>query len=378
MLKSLFGDLAERDRAGEPREFAATAILQSHTSHLSSRGRMVDRHQQDIFVTGSAAQAMREHMARSPADSDTAARRITLIDPARLWAGSVVKALSDATGQPVERLLLREQATLRTLATIERTEVHRRGEPTLKIYHPDVRDDGIEQTDVSLALMERSHLAAVIVGMLQPHAADALLERILAACRQPGWQCPAIAFLLPPGAVWLEHKIAGVAWPKGLRIVAGSEALTGVSAVWNRLLVLWEQVQKPAPATAPSESNLLDLSRVGQQLQQVLRTDGVLGCAVVDTRSGAMVAGEQRASGPELGVAAAASALVMRTQLDAARLVGVESPVDELMMTAGNHQQVMRNLSKRPGLFLLALLDRRRSNLALTRFKMMEAEKSLQ
>jgi predicted regulator of Ras-like GTPase activity (Roadblock/LC7/MglB family) len=380
MLKSLFGDLAERDKASPPREFAATAILETRTSQISPRGRIVDRHQKDLFVTGSAAQAMREHLATSRADTDPASRRITLIDPAHLWAGSVVKALSDATGHPVERLLLREHGTLRTLATIERTEVQRRGEPTLKLYHHDLRDDGSEQAEISLALIERSHLAAVIVGSLQPHAADALLERIHAACKQPGWQCPAIAFLLPPGAAWLEHKIAGIAWPPGLRVEASSEPLTGVSAVWNRLLALWDRMQKPAPVAAvPREAALLDPRMLEQQLRHVLRTDGVLGCCVVDTRSGALLSSEQRhAGGTDLGVAAAACALVMRTQLDAARLIGIDAPVDELMVTAGSHQQVMRNLTKRPGLFLLALLDRTRSNLALTRFKMMEAEKNLQ
>src|SRR5688500_14497720 len=122
MLKSLFGELAEREKAGPPREFAATAILETRSSHVSPRGRIVDRHQKDLFVTGSAAQAMREHLAHSRPDVDPASRRITLIDPARLWATSVVKALSDATGQPIERLVLREHGTLRTLATIQRTE----------------------------------------------------------------------------------------------------------------------------------------------------------------------------------------------------------------------------------------------------------------
>ena len=133
MLKSLFGELTATPLAPGDAvpAFAATAVLESTDTRLSDDGRMLDRHQQDLFVTGSPAQAMREHLASAKHGADV--RTITLLDPARLWAPGVVKALSDATGQPVERLHLREQATLRILATLERTVVPRRGDATLKI-----------------------------------------------------------------------------------------------------------------------------------------------------------------------------------------------------------------------------------------------------
>jgi hypothetical protein len=51
--------------------------------------------------------------------------------------------------------------------------------------------------------------------------------------------------------------------------------------------------------------------------------------------------------------------------------------VEELTVTAGDHIHILRTLSARPGVFLLALLDRRRTNLALARFTLLEAEKSL-
>src|SRR5436190_519474 len=88
---------------------------------------------------------------------------------------AAVKALSDAGGRPIERLHLREQTTLRTLATIERTTLARRNEETLKIYHADVRAPGPENAEIPVALMERSHMTTVIVGPMQPHAIDALL-----------------------------------------------------------------------------------------------------------------------------------------------------------------------------------------------------------
>ena len=100
---------------------------------------------------------------------------ITLLDPVGVWASSVVKALSDAGGRPIEKLHLREQSTLRTIAMIERTTLVRRQEDTLRIFHADVRAPGPENAEIPVALMERSQMTAVIIGPMQPHAIDALL-----------------------------------------------------------------------------------------------------------------------------------------------------------------------------------------------------------
>ena len=135
MLTSLFGDLGppknpdpkKRGADDEPDTgFAATAILESVATEVNARGQMVDRHSHDLVVTGSPAQAIREHFANTRADLDTATSLLTLLDPAGVWASAVIKALSDAGGRPIERLHLRDHATLRTLATIERTTLVRR------------------------------------------------------------------------------------------------------------------------------------------------------------------------------------------------------------------------------------------------------------
>ena len=92
--------------------------------------------------------------------------------------------------------------------------------------------------------------------------------------------------------------------------------------------------------------------------------------------SGAVLASDQRAAGdPDMGRAATACAMAMRAQVEGARLMGLRSPVEELLVTAGTHQHVMRNLARRTGLFLLAWMDRGQASLALTRFKLIEKKK---
>ena len=154
---------------------------------------------------------MREHLAQARHSDDV--RMITLLDPVRLWAPGVIKALSDATGQPVERLHLREQATLRILATLERTVVPRRGDATLKIYHADLRVAEGDNLAIPFVLMERSQMAAVIVGPMVPGEVSAMLIA-LQAVREPSWRCESLLFLLPPQPLWIASKIAALDWPQ--------------------------------------------------------------------------------------------------------------------------------------------------------------------
>ena len=445
MLTSLFGDLGpardpgkKRRGAGEEPDggFAATAIMETVATAVNDHGQMVDRHSQDLVVTGSPAQAIREHFADTRADLETAASLITLLDPAGVWASAVIKALSDAGGRPIERLHLREHATLRTLATIERTTLVRRHEDTLRIYHADVRAPGRDNAEIPVALMERSQMTTVIIGPLQPHAIDALLDALHAASMLPTWRCPNLLFMLPPNAVWIANKVSAVAWPARLHVHVLSESMTGASSVWNAMLGMWNHVKArpgwepdaipplmgmgefpikvsdlieppvrrgstgattgpgalfatPAASKTPAHisgapsvmrisRNLLDPAQAQVALAGMLALGGLLGCAVVDATTGLVLARQSHEEPPpDMELLAAASAQVMRAHRHAARNMGLAEPIDEVMTSAGSRQQVMRTVSRHPDLFLVVLLDRHRTNLALARFQLMEVERRL-
>lgn len=424
MLSSLFGDL--RTIRGNPTQdpdqgFAATAILESVATEVNDRGQMVDNQQRDLVVTGSAAQAIRDHFASTRADLETATRLIALYDPTGVWASGVIKALSDASGRAIERLHLREQGTLRTLATIERTTLARRNEDLLRIYHADVRAPGRDNANVPLALMERSHMTAVIVGAMQPHAIDEMIDTLQAAVRSPNWRCPTLLFMLPPNAVWIANKISMADWPTRLKVQVLNEALTSASAVWNSLLGMWNRVKKEpvwgppeAPATAPAIEGLIKVADLNgpaasapspdtritasvsaprsallkrtqlnpdlatRTLETLVALDGVYACAVVEAPTGFVLARQERNNQPiDLDLAAGASAQVLRAHQHAHRQLGLTSEVDEVITTAGPRHHIMRTMSSLPGLFLFAVLDKQRTNLALARYKLMEAEQAL-
>jgi hypothetical protein len=375
VLKSLFGDLAATPLkpGGAMPEFAATAVLESTDTRVADDGRMLDRHQQDLFFSGSAAAAMREHLAQARVSDDV--RTITLLDPTRLWAPGVVKALSDATGQPVERLHLRQQTTLTTLATLERTIVPRRGDASLKIYHADLRVAEGENLEIPFVLMERSQMAAVIVGPMVPAEVEAMLVALQRAVTAPTWQCESLLFLLPPNALWIAGRIAALDWPSKLHVEVIDEPLTGTSSVWNALLAAWDRQQ--TPAEQGSDPAAVDARNIARQLRMLMTTDGVIGAALADATDGDLLAGESRDSGVDLKRAAAALAPVLRAHRKAHEDMGMVGALEEFSVAAGDAHHLVRPLARRPQQFLFARLERQHANLALLRFKLAEAERSL-
>jgi len=432
MLTSLFGDLGPRDGKNKPRDFddtqpdsqgfAATAIMESVATEVNERGQIIDRHVSDLVVTGSPAQAIREHFAATRPDLDTATSMITLLDPVGVWASAVVKALSDAGGRPIERLHLREKTTLRTIAMIERTTLVRRQEDTLRIFHADVRAPGPENAEIPVALMERSQMTAVIIGPMQPHAIDALLASLRQATSLPTWRCPQLLFQLPPNAAWINNKVEAMVWPERLHVHIVSEPMTGASSVWNAMLGVWNEVKlQPgwdplgvspmlgigdfpikvgeiggsgvaartggtAAAAADGVTGavpqvtrgVLDANRGRQALASLLKLDGLIGCALVDAATGLVMAHEARAEQTvDMELAAAAAAQVLRAQRDSARSMGLMDPIDELITTAGSRNILIRALQRHAELFIVALFEKHRTNLALARFQLLEVERSL-
>ena len=400
MLSSLFGDLPSPDRPARKLRlgddgFEATSILESVATEVNERGQMVDRHLRELVVSGNPAQAIRDHFAATRADLDTASRLITLLDPMGVWASSVVKALSDAGGQPIERLHLRETATLRSLAMIERTTLMRRQEDALKIVHADVRAPGPENAEIPVALMERSHMTTVIVGPMQAHAVDALLGALRQAASLATWRCPHLLFMLPPNATWIAGRIAETAWPSALQVHVLAEPMTSASAVWNAMLGAWNQVRLQTAAFPPGETPaaeeadvaaplkvtraVMDPSRAALALAPLLALEGLLGCAIADAGTGLVIAREltDDALPFDFDLAAAASAQLFRAHRAAARDTALGDPIDEVIATGGGRQLLMRNIGAHPGLFLVAVLDRQRSNLALARFRLADVDRSL-
>ena len=389
MLRTLFGELAPRRVA--PSDSPATSPAELHDSghggiavrERRSSVRGVRDGATDVVVDASPAAAMRAHFAATRADLDHAGAMITLLDPSGLWAAQVIHALSDAASQLVERVALRERGTLRTLAVIERTVVPRHQSKPLKVYHADIRATGLEQEEIANALAEGSHLTAVIIGAMQPHAVMALLRSMLSATRQPEWRCPWLVFLLPPGSTGLRQRILDQDWPASVRVAAMTESLNSASTVWNTVLTAWEASSAGPVSTVTEGSGNSDMTPLLQQdavdraLGLVSRTEGLLACGLVNLACGDLIASDSR-NGSQQQLVTMAAAMCAAHQAHVATAGPGSPPPDELLVTAGANQALLRTLPAAGALVgMVAILDRQQANLALLRFRMLEAEKHL-
>jgi hypothetical protein len=469
MFSSLFGELTPRrrpgldslpgtaDRVAGP-GMAEAAVAAEAAGHAAGHlhGQAVDdvaeALSQEVVVDASPAAAIRQHFAEHRQDLQRASAMLTLLDPSRLWASQVVHALADAAGQPVQRLNLRERATLRTLAVIERTLVPRRQAGALRVYHADIRatgmSQGLAQDEISNALAEGSQLTAVIVGAMQPHALVALLRSLLQATRQPEWRCPQLVFILPPGAAALRQRILEQHWPPTVQARAVAEPLACAASVWNCVLDAWETSQAPQPADAadplqptppgqpvqplrpihppqaaagsnwaqpappatttagrpgqftldrrparlagqpaqpcPDDADNAPLRHTSLALPQALTrllaplaaSDGLLACGIVDLARGDLLASQSRERPATTDLAGLALALCAARQAHQA-MAGDAAAPDEILITAGPRQTLLRSLPGDGALGFVAVLDRQQTNLALLRFKLLDAERQL-
>ncbi|MES2715602.1 MAG: hypothetical protein V4795_07550 [Pseudomonadota bacterium] len=410
MLSSLFGDLTPRRLPDSPAAPPAPAAGGTQTLARSSVASSID-----VVVDDSPTEAIRAHFAAHRQDLQRASAMVTLLDPSRLWAPQVLHALAAAAGQPVQRLNLRERASLRTLAVIERTLVPRRDAPALRVYNADIRGGasaaGVAPEEITSALAEGSQLTAVIVGAMQPHALVSLLRGLVAASHRPEWRCPHLVFILPPGAAALRQRILAQDWPAGVTAHALAEPLGSAASVWNRVLEAWEATQATrheavrgaqpaaqAPAWADSAqaaaqatqhhgthhhgaqdgepgSSTLPPVVLNRLLLPLARSEGLLACGIVDLHSGDLLASQQRDE-PPLDLAALAEAMCA-ARLAHQAVAADEAPPDEILVTTGARQTLLRRLPGEAPLGFVAVLDRQQANLALLRFKLLDAERIL-
>ena len=412
MLTSLFGDLPPRrlpataaPRSGDP------AAAPGPAAAVDSPPAVADTI--DVVVDLAPADAVRSHFSHHRQDLQRASAMLTLVDPSRLWAPQVLQALARAAGQPVQRLNLRDRASLRTLAVVERTLVPRRDAAPLRVYCAAHREGGggPPAEDITGALAEGSQLTAVIVGAMQPHALVALLRTLLAATHQATWRCPELVFILPPGAAALRDRILAQDWPPGVRAQAVAEPLGSPAGLWNCVLQAWEAAQPPTrPAAAPearsataaraasptppgdgtarmaaagrpppvadaSPSALLPLVVLNRLLLPLARSEGLLACGIVDLDNGDLLASQQRDE-PPVDLNALAEAMCAARLAHQAVAAGEAAP-EELLVTTGARQTLLRRLPGAVPLGFVAVLDRRHANLTLLRFKLLDAERIL-
>lgn len=134
-----------------------------------------------------------------------------------------------------------------------------------------------------------------------------------------------------------------------------------------------EPVTRPGGLDAPRDSGRGQLARMVSSLS---RTDGVLACGLVDLVHDTLLLAadppsRKPAEADEVDLAALTRALCAARRAHLA-VSGSSDLPDEVLITSGNRQGLLRRLPGPVALGFVARLDRTQANLALLRFRLLD------
>jgi len=130
-------------------------------------------------------------------------------------------------------------------------------------------------------------------------------------------------------------------------------------------------------ALEPQERWDIDMANLKETLTKMSEISGFLGACIVDSSSGMMLASEGGGSALNLEVAAAGNTEVVRAKRKTMISLGLKDAIEDILITLGKQYHLIRPLAVKDGLFAYLVLDKAKSNLAMARMTLAEAEKDL-
>ncbi|MDR2678018.1 MAG: hypothetical protein LBB51_01085, partial [Zoogloeaceae bacterium] len=80
----------------------------------------------------------------------------------------------------------------------------------------------------------------------------------------------------------------------------------------------------------------------------------------------------------DIELAAAGNTEVVRAKLATMKSLKLDDVIEDILITLGKQYHVIRPIAKSKGVFLYAVLDKSKANLALARRKLQEVEESIE
>lgn len=147
--------------------------------------------------------------------------------------------------------------------------------------------------------------------------------------------------------------------PPALAAAAEAEALASATAA-------------TAVAAAPTAPAVDDRLGLGGVLEKLLRFDGALGVALVDSESG-MILGKA-GSGVDIDLAAAGASVILRARLASTKALGTDEKIEDVLISLTSQIQIIHPLPSNPTIFTYLIGDKEKSSLAMARYKATEAD----
>jgi hypothetical protein len=117
------------------------------------------------------------------------------------------------------------------------------------------------------------------------------------------------------------------------------------------------------------------MANVNEVLKEMLKTDGALCSSLVDFHSGMMLG--SAGTGLDLEAASAGNTEVVRAKLKTMKMLGLNEPIEDILITLGSQYHIIRPVQSKAGLFIYLVLDRSKANLAMARRACLACENQL-
>lgn len=111
-------------------------------------------------------------------------------------------------------------------------------------------------------------------------------------------------------------------------------------------------------------------------LESLTSIDGFVAAALVDSESGLALATAGNSS-IDLELAAAGNTEVVRSKRKVAAALNLDDSIEDILITLGKQYHLIRPLDSNDSLFLYLVLDRAKSNLAMSRHELKSFEREL-
>ncbi|HET9226012.1 MAG TPA: roadblock/LC7 domain-containing protein [Thermoanaerobaculia bacterium] len=112
-------------------------------------------------------------------------------------------------------------------------------------------------------------------------------------------------------------------------------------------------------------------------MDRLMEIDGAVGCCLVDSNSGMVLAQVGGGSALNLEVAAAGNTEVVRAKRKTMKALDLNDAIEDILITLGRQYHLIRLLRSNDAMFLYLVLDKTRANLGMSRHILAETEKEI-
>ncbi len=124
------------------------------------------------------------------------------------------------------------------------------------------------------------------------------------------------------------------------------------------------------PDVSPPPTNTQSMEKLGGLLSRALALDGAVAASLMDVPRATVLASRSMVQGLDIASASTSSAAMMRTKQRVLAGLGIDEPIEDLVVTSTGHYHIVRILRTLPEVALYVVLKRDTASLAFARIQM--------